>query len=947
MDTDLDKCTNERVQSEAREAEPARVIQFKDALGQMSYSEQMAAIQPDLPVQFNGGTNLGDVHQAAAEGVSGSGGTLPHLPAIQNSFGGHDVSSVKAHTGPKAEQANASLGAEAYATGNDVAFKSSPSLHTAAHEAAHIVQQRQGVSLPGGVGSVGDSYEKHADAVAERVVSGQCAADLLSGGPSGGLQAKTSAVQMTAPTTSSPSSSGSGTGSSTPSDPDREACLALLGNDEAKLTRFLAYPAINNNVDRLKKSLSHTKAAGQVDALGTLLNNRKISEGGNVLTLLRHAKVESLSKLNEVLAHAKVSNTAALIPVVRHSAFVNLAALLALLGHSEVADLAQITAQLTRLNDWTKVDLYLGPRPPYFTSKGPGFQVGHQALLDKRTAIGGGPATEIPLDELDSIKTLCVDAIDNWAPQDLQDEVTAAWPVLEAHITTWVANIQQWVQDGQTLAQGIQNTLEVSWPTGSAPIPQVENLTKALRVERAAQRAVVQAAQQAIQTAIDGAFTAAVTEARTQHTALVGGADLVPADYNRIAGRLAFLHSRGSQGQKSEVDRVSADLAGLNAVRADGRAQPQTAKGGGFGTVRGETAIFVDANGRSQATYDETQGKAEPSDAEIRRFISRQDVLQGGIADCFLAGALSSVAGTHPSLIYQAINATGAEAYTVRLFKPRNGAAPPPGGAFTEFTVAIDHKLPTDGAVAALAATVKTRSLWEWFTRVEPTKITELWVVLMEKAIAKYQGSGYRTLAQGGYSYVMLEMLTGQRAEQHPLPAPAVLQPDKDASWLELSTHINANRPATAGSDATRIIDSVGAADIKKIFENANTNWSSDLARQTGGVPPADIIAANNTAQMRTAFQNMYSNLGRGNAMRDNCIRSLGTAAGVYAWHVYSIVSVRENHPDGAPPERFVLLRNPWGVTISGADDDGDFELTFDDFLGRFGSVNYGMWNAP
>jgi hypothetical protein len=54
-------------------------------------------------------------------------------------------------------------------------------LHTAAHEAAHIVQQRQGVHLKGGVGEVGDAYEQHADAVADRVVAGQSAADLLGG----------------------------------------------------------------------------------------------------------------------------------------------------------------------------------------------------------------------------------------------------------------------------------------------------------------------------------------------------------------------------------------------------------------------------------------------------------------------------------------------------------------------------------------------------------------------------------------------------------------------------------------------------------------------------------------------------------------------------------------------------------------------------------------------
>jgi hypothetical protein len=96
---------------------------------------------------------------------------------------------VVAHTGSAAQAANQAIGAEAYATGNHVAFGATPSLHTAAHEAAHVVQQRAGVHLKGGVGEAGDPYERHADAVADRVVAGQSATDLLdqaSGGGGGG-----------------------------------------------------------------------------------------------------------------------------------------------------------------------------------------------------------------------------------------------------------------------------------------------------------------------------------------------------------------------------------------------------------------------------------------------------------------------------------------------------------------------------------------------------------------------------------------------------------------------------------------------------------------------------------------------------------------------------------------------------------------------------------------
>ena len=122
------------------------------------------------------------VRQTAVRGVQGSNSKLPFFELIQSSFGIHDVSDVCAHTGGAAREASKSIGATAYATGNHIAFASTPDLHTAAHEAAHVVQQRRGVSLSGGVGQVGDAYERNADEVTDRVVRGQSAEDLLGGG---------------------------------------------------------------------------------------------------------------------------------------------------------------------------------------------------------------------------------------------------------------------------------------------------------------------------------------------------------------------------------------------------------------------------------------------------------------------------------------------------------------------------------------------------------------------------------------------------------------------------------------------------------------------------------------------------------------------------------------------------------------------------------------------
>ena len=175
---------------EADEARPAPSLQLMarqaDARRQQSAHLVQRLRVGSGAVQRKGGGSADAVHRAAAHGIQGSGGSMPHLGAIQKSFGRHDVSSVPAHVGGNAAEASSAMGAEAYATKGAVAFKRSPDLHTAAHEAAHVVQQRDGVQLKGGVGEVGDRYERHADAVADRVVQGRSAEDLLDAGPGGG-----------------------------------------------------------------------------------------------------------------------------------------------------------------------------------------------------------------------------------------------------------------------------------------------------------------------------------------------------------------------------------------------------------------------------------------------------------------------------------------------------------------------------------------------------------------------------------------------------------------------------------------------------------------------------------------------------------------------------------------------------------------------------------------
>ncbi|HVV84509.1 MAG TPA: T6SS effector amidase Tae4 family protein [Kofleriaceae bacterium] len=128
----------------------------------------------------------------AERGVAGASSSLPHLERIQRSFGDFDVSNVKARQGGEAAAASQAMGADAYATGDKVGFKDAPDLHTAAHEAAHVVQQRAGVQFKNGVGREGDAYERHADAVADKVVAGEPADYLLSQMAGSGARAQAS-----------------------------------------------------------------------------------------------------------------------------------------------------------------------------------------------------------------------------------------------------------------------------------------------------------------------------------------------------------------------------------------------------------------------------------------------------------------------------------------------------------------------------------------------------------------------------------------------------------------------------------------------------------------------------------------------------------------------------------------------------------------------------------
>lgn len=141
------------------------------------------------------------VLQSASAGVSGTGTAIPHREQMESAFG-LSFEHVQAHMDENAQDACQSIGANAFAMGDHVAFKmANPDPGLVAHELTHVVQQSGSLRPQAAVGTPGDAHEQEADAIAERVVQGESVAPLLeqhqeAGTPEPTVQGDTGLVQL-------------------------------------------------------------------------------------------------------------------------------------------------------------------------------------------------------------------------------------------------------------------------------------------------------------------------------------------------------------------------------------------------------------------------------------------------------------------------------------------------------------------------------------------------------------------------------------------------------------------------------------------------------------------------------------------------------------------------------------------------------------------------------
>jgi hypothetical protein len=191
--------------------------------------------------------------------------------------------------------------------------------------------------------------------------------------------------------------------------------------------------------------------------------------------------------------------------------------------------------------------------------------------------------------------------------------------------------------------------------------------------------------------------------------------------------------------------------------------------------------VVVDPNGRvdlddpsvlsddkDKLTFEWTRG------ALFVDGVSKDDVVQGMIGDCYMMAGFAAVAAQNPKAIEDAIKDNGDGTYSVRFFQTSSF------GPAREVFVTVDGELPTRFGGMQYG---KCRDRGE------------LWVGLLEKAYAQWKG-GYDAVGHGGSAGNVMAALTG-RAPSYGYLSPSV---DADATFAKIKAAIDSGKSAAAGT---------------------------------------------------------------------------------------------------------------------------------------------------
>lgn len=273
--------------------EPEAMVSRRIMRNARAGGEQVEAAQGGSG--FADAINVGLIQRAA----EGSGQSLPDdLRGKFEQSLGTDLGGVRVHTHSAAAEASESLGARAYAVGQDVFMgagqynPSSPEgASLLAHEVAHTVQQRGAASGPQTkleVSSPGDAHEVDADRAADAMVRGEKTSVMTSTGISRKIQrditdrhghghghghgatAPTTTTPAAAPTTTTPTAAAPTAAAPAERDPrELESILAFIPNTWQNICdkQMLAVRQLSEEIDTPNEpSMAETIIAGMVNA---------------------------------------------------------------------------------------------------------------------------------------------------------------------------------------------------------------------------------------------------------------------------------------------------------------------------------------------------------------------------------------------------------------------------------------------------------------------------------------------------------------------------------------------------------------------------------------------------------------------------------------------------------------------------------------------------------
>lgn len=204
---------------------------------------------------------------------------------------------------------------------------------------------------------------------------------------------------------------------------------------------------------------------------------------------------------------------------------------------------------------------------------------------------------------------------------------------------------------------------------------------------------------------------------------------------------------------------------------AGGAMPPPTADDKGSKERKIDGKLFVDESGL-------------PCEEDREGCIDANDVVQGGISDCYLVAALAAVADARPGLIQRMVRDNGDGTYTVTLYEYPDRRGDP-----TRRRVTVDSRFWVYGSGRPRYA--------KFGDRIAPGEaggrpdIREIWPMVIEKAYAQMHG-GYGEIEYPSTQPAWRE-LTGRRAVYVPLPSGATNEELRE----RIARHVASCEPVT------------------------------------------------------------------------------------------------------------------------------------------------------